>query len=97
MTLICITLVLAIFMFIAAPILTGWASGYLDMRSMYDVQVYSRYNDVYEEENLPQDSYEIITEFLTEHKIDTVYDCTFNLYLSEKDDFTTDRNMIFRL
>lgn len=53
MTLICITLVLAIFMFIAAPILTGWASGYLDMRSMYDVQVYSRYNDVYEEENLP--------------------------------------------
>ncbi len=29
MTLICITLVLAIFMFIAAPILTGWASGYL--------------------------------------------------------------------
>lgn len=87
MTLICITLVLAIFMFIAAPILTGWASGYLDMRSMYDVQVYSRYNDVYEEENLPQDSYEIITEFLTEHKIDTVYDCTFNLYLSEKDDF----------
>ena len=86
-TLICITLVLAIFMFIAAPILTGWASGYLDMRSMYDVQVYSRYNDVYEEENLPQDSYEIITDFLTEHKIDTVYDCTFNLYLSEKDDF----------
>lgn len=79
--------VLAIFMFIAAPILTGWASGYLDMRSMYDVQVYSRYNDVYEEENLPQDSYEIITEFLTEHKIDTVYDCTFNLYLPEKDDF----------
>ena len=57
------------------------------MRSMYDVQVYSRYNDVYEEENLPQDSYEIITEFLTEHKIDTVYDCTFNLYLSENDDF----------
>ena len=53
MTLICITLVLAIFMFIAASILTGWASGYLDMRSMYDVQVYSRYNDVYEEENLP--------------------------------------------
>ena len=41
----------------------------------------------YIKENLPQDSYEIITEFLTEHKIDTVYDCTFNLYLPEKDDF----------
>ena len=73
-------------MFIAAPILTGWASGYLDIRSTYDVQVYSRYNDVYEEENLPQNSYEIITDFLTEHKIDTDYDCTFNLYLPEKVD-----------
>lgn len=87
MAVICITLVLAIFMFVAAPILTGWSSGYLDIRSMYDVQVYSRYNDVYGEENLPQDSYEIITDFLTEHKIDTDYDCTFNLYMPEKDDF----------
>ena len=87
MAVICITLALAIFMFVAAPILTGWSSGYLDIRSMYDVQVYSKYNDVYEEENLPRDSYEIITDFLTEHKIDTDYDCTFNLYLPEKDDF----------
>ncbi|MDD3277972.1 MAG: ABC transporter permease [Lachnospiraceae bacterium] len=87
MVIICITLVLAIFMFVAAPILTGWSSGYLDIRSMYDVQVYSKYNDVYEEKNLPHDSYEIITDFLAEHKIDTDYDCTFNLYLPEKDDF----------
>ncbi|MCM1050137.1 MAG: FtsX-like permease family protein [Clostridiales bacterium] len=87
MSIICITLVLAIFMFIAAPILTGWASGYLDIRSMYDVQVYSRYNNVYEEKNLPQDNYEIITDFLAEHEINAAYDCTFNLYLSKKDDF----------
>lgn len=87
MAIICITLVLAIFMFVAAPILTGWASGYLDIRSMYDVQVFSRYNNVYEEENLPRDNYEIITCFLEEHKIDTAYDCTFNLYLPKKDDF----------
>lgn len=87
MAIICITLVLAIFMFIAAPVLTGWASGYLDIRSMYDVQVYSEYNNVYEEKNLPQDNYEIITDFLAEYKIDTDYDCTFNLYLPEKDDF----------
>ncbi len=87
MAIICITLTLAIFMFIAAPILTGWSSGYLDIRSMYDVQVFSRYNNVYEEKNLPQDNYEIITDFLAEHKINTAYDCTFNLYLPEKDDF----------
>lgn len=87
MAIICITLALAIFMFVAAPILTGWSSGFLDIRSMYDVQVFSRYNGVHEEKNLPQDSYEIITDFLTEHKINTDYDCTFDLYLPKKDDF----------
>lgn len=87
MTLICVTLVLAIFMFIAAPILVGWASGYLDIRSMYDVQISSRYNDVYDEENLPDDNYELVTEFLSEHGIETDYDCTFSLYLPSKDDF----------
>ncbi len=87
MTLICVTLVLAIFLFIAAPILTGWASGYLDIRSMYDVQIFSRYNDVYDEKNLPGDDYEIVTDYLAEHGIETDYDCTFNLYLPKKDDF----------
>ena len=87
MTLISVTLVLAIFLFIAAPILTGWASGYLDIRSMYDVQIYTRYNDVYDEKNLPHDDYEVVTEYLTKHGIEADYDCTFNLYLPEKEDF----------
>lgn len=87
MTLISVTLVLAIFMFIAAPILVGWSSGYLDMRSMYDVQISSRYNNVYDEENLPHDNYETVTDFLLEHGIDIDYDCTFSLYLPNKADF----------
>ena len=87
MTLISITFVLAIFLFIAAPILVGWASGYLEIRSMYDVQISSRYNDVYEEENLPQDNYESVTGYLAEHGIKPEYDCTFSLYLPEKNDF----------
>lgn len=87
MTLICITLVLAIFLFIAAPILTAWASGYLDARSMYDVQIFSKYNNVYEEKDLPTDDYEIITDFLVEHEIETTYDCIFSLYLPKKADF----------
>lgn len=87
MSITCITLVLAISMFIITPVLIGWASGYLDERSVYDIQVYSRYNDVYEEENLPEDNYEVITDFLAEQEIDAAYDCTFNLYLPEKEDF----------
>ncbi len=87
MTLICITLVLAIFLFIAAPILTAWASGFLDVRSMYDVQIFSKYNNVHEEKDLPTDDYEIITDFLAEHEIETAYDCIFSLYLPKKADF----------
>ena len=87
MSLTCVTLVLAIFLFIAAPVLVGWASGYLDARSMYDVQIYSRYNDVYEEANLPQDDYDTVTDYLTDHSIETAYDCTFILYLPNRADF----------
>ena len=87
MSLTCVTLVLAIFLFIAAPVLVGWASGYLDTRSMYDVQIFSRYNDVYEEENLPQDSYDEVTAYLAEHRIPVSRDCTFSLYLPERVDF----------
>ena len=87
MTLISVTLVLAMFLFIASPILTGWASGYLDIRSMYDVQIFSRYNDVYEEENLPSDDYGIVTDYLADDGIRTDHDCTFDLYLPRKDDF----------
>jgi len=87
MTLICITLTAAIFLFLSEPVLTGWSSGYLDMRSKYDVQIFSRYNDVYEEENLPHGDYETITAFLTEHGIETEHDCTFYLYLPREHDF----------
>lgn len=87
MSLTCVTLVLAIFLFIAAPVLVEWASGYLDARSMYDVQIYSRYNDVYEEANLPQDDYDTVTDYLTDHSIETAYDCTFSLYLPNRADF----------
>ena len=57
------------------------------MMGMYDVQISSRYNDVYDEENLPDDNYELVTDFLSEHGIETDYDCTFSLYLPSKDDF----------
>ena len=87
MSLTCVTLVLAIFLFIAAPVLVGWASGYLDERSMYDVQIFSRYNDVYEEADLPADSYDEVTAYLAENHIPVAGDCTFSLYLPERADF----------
>ena len=87
MTLICLTLVLSVFLFVAAPALTGWASGYLDIRSLYDVQINTRYNDVYEIEDLPKGNYELVTTFLDEKNIAVTYDCTFDLYLPNQEDF----------
>lgn len=87
MTLICLTLVLSVFLFVAAPILTGWASGYLEIRSLYDVQISTSYNNVYEIEDLPKDNYEFVTSFLEERDITVAHDCTFNLYLPTREDF----------
>ena len=81
MTLICITL------FIIAPVLTEWSMGYLDSRSMYDVQINSRYNDVYEKNDLPTGNYEVVTDFLTEEGIAVSADCAFSLYLPNCEDF----------
>ena len=58
-----------------------------DILDKYDVQISSRYNDVYDEEYLPGDDYEVVTDYLAEHGIETDYDCTFSLYLPKKDDF----------
>ena len=90
MTMICLTFVLSVFLSVAAPVLTGWASGYLDVRSMYDVQISSQYNDVYREEDLAAASgnhYGAVTDFLEERGIKAVSDLTFSLYLPCRDDF----------
>lgn len=87
MTLICLTLVLSIFLFLAAPALTGWASGYLNLRALYDVQISTSYAQVYQESDLPTDDYELVDAFLDEHGIETVCDCTFNLHLPRREEF----------
>lgn len=87
MTLICLTLVFSICLFMAVPALVGWASGYLDSRSVYDIQIFSMYNRVYEKSDLPAGSYEQVTEFLDKNQIAVVDDCTFSLYLPIEEDF----------
>lgn len=95
MTLVCATLAAAIVLFMAAPVLVGWSSGYLDVRSVYDVQIFSRYNDVYDEADLPRGDYDVVTDFLGEHHIEADADCTFNLYLPRRADFDNRRKHDF--
>lgn len=87
MALICLTLVLSIFLFMAVPALTGWASGYLAHRSVYDVQISTMYNQVYDEADLPRDTYELVTGYLEDQNIETAYDLTFSMYLPKREDF----------
>ena len=74
-------------MLLAVPVLTGWSQGYLAIRSMYDVQISSRYNNVYEENDLPGGNYDTITSFMTEKGIIAQSDLTFSLYLPRREDF----------
>lgn len=87
MTLICLTLVLSLFLFLAAPALTEWASGYLEIRALYDVQISTAYNNVYDEKDLPTKGYEPVSDFLEEHGIEPDMDCTFHLYLPRREEF----------
>lgn len=87
MTVICVTLMLSVCLFVLAPILTGWSLGYLDSRSMYDIQISSRYHHIYKTEELPNTNYEEVTEFLEEHHIETVCDLTFSEYLPKQEQF----------
>ena len=86
-TLICITLTLSICLFLAVPFLAGWADGYLEQRSVYDIQISTQYNDTYEESGLPDDDYTFVTAYLEEQKIRIKDDCTFSLYLPERAEF----------
>lgn len=87
MTLICLTLVVSVILFVAAPALTGWALGYLDVRALYDIQISTTYNGVEDEADLPRGDYDVVTEFMEEHEISVDCDCTFNLYLTKQEDF----------
>ena len=87
MALVSITLGLSVFLFAAAPMLAGWANGYLEARAVYDIQIYSRYNDVRDLSDLPRGDYDAVTRFLDENGIDTTADCTFSLYLPRQQDF----------
>lgn len=87
MTIICVTLTFSICLFVIAPILTGWSLGYLDSRSVYDIQISSRYNDIYDVKKLPDTDYQEITAFIEQNKLAIKDDLIFPEYLPKREDF----------
>lgn len=87
MSLICITLTASIILFIIAPTLTEWSIGYLKVRSLYDIQISSKYNDLHNDIDIENEDYKIVSDFLEKENIKTDYDLAYNLYLPNKKDF----------
>ena len=87
MSLITITLVFSICLFMISPVLTNWIDGFLNIRSVYDIQISSAYNLVVDKNDLPDTDYDIVTKFMEDKNIKQIHDRTFSLYLPKEDDF----------
>lgn len=87
MSLLCITLVTSIMTFLLTPALVGWADGYLKMRSIYDIQLFSGYNRVEDIDNLPRTDYKFILDFIEQNEIEIKDICYLSEYFINEQDF----------
>lgn len=90
MTMICLTLTVSIALFLLTPVLVGWAQGYLDKRTPYDIQMYSGYSKVNDIANVPQTDYHLMDTLFERYGIQISDDYTFKTYFLKKADFHTE-------
>lgn len=82
-----LTLFMSILCFVLSPIMSEWVMGYLGYRSVADVQIYSRYNDIYELEDVPLIDYREVIHYLSENEYGIEDYCQFELYFLKEEDF----------
>lgn len=87
MSIICLVLTLALFLFTLEPVMTGWISGHLEKKSKYDIQVYSHYNNIRYEKNLAQTDYGFVIEFLKHRNVQFDEALEFTSYFVDRGDF----------
>ncbi len=95
MSLIGITLAFSIGIFMAEPLLVGWAEGYLEMRSVFDVQICSFHNQAETIEDIHMDSYDECTRFLEEKGVELTANVFVVKYLPLARDFHNRRKYDF--
>lgn len=86
MTMICLTLTVSIALFLLTPVLVGWAQGYLDKRTPYDIQMYSEHAKVGEIASAPQEDYHRMDTLFEKYGVQIADDCTFQTYFLKKAD-----------
>ena len=87
MTMICLTMTVSIALFFLTPVLAGWASGYLEKRTPYDIVMNSGYSKVDDISNLPQADYHFMDDFFIKNEIEISDRCTFRTYFLKETDF----------
>ncbi len=87
MTMICLTLTGSTALFLLTPVLVGWASGFLDKRTPFDIEMCSGYSKAADILKLPQTDYHLIDGFLEKNKIEIADRCIFRTYFLKEADF----------
>lgn len=86
-SLICLSLTGALILSIMAPIIGGWAVGFLDKRCIYDIQVSDEYRKLMDIEDLQQPDYSYIYNFMDQEGIEPSDVLEFQTYFLQEDDF----------
>lgn len=86
MAMICLTLTVSITLFLLTPALAGWAQGYLEKRTPYDIQMYSGFAKADSITDLTQADYRLMNPLLEEYGIQITDDCCFQTYFIKETD-----------
>ncbi|WP_262428314.1 hypothetical protein [Paratissierella segnis] len=86
-SLIATTFLFSLVALISSSMLSDWALGYLDKRAIFDVQVFTVYNNIETKENLPNINYNFIDEFLKKRGYPFKDRVKVETYFLDKDDF----------
>lgn len=87
MAIITITLSSAIVALILGPIVSNWSLGYLDKRTVFDVEISSEYNEIGKIENLPKNDYEFVVKYLEKNNHKMKDYVQVEHYFLKEDDF----------
>ncbi|WP_027622930.1 FtsX-like permease family protein [Clostridium lundense] len=87
MAIITITLISSIVTLILSTTMSQWAKGYLDERAVFDIQIFSNYNDVEKIENLPNKDYGFVVDYLNKNEIKIKDFVQIELYFINDYDF----------
>ncbi|WBW98122.1 FtsX-like permease family protein [Oceanirhabdus sp. W0125-5] len=90
-----VTLFVSIICFILGPIMSEWVSGYLPLRSVFDVKIDITYKDIRDIEDRPVIDYTKVHNYLSQSEFEIEDYCELERYFLEKEDFNRRRKDSF--